>query len=909
MKVSLKNTQLKISQWLIQKGVGETASEEFIGDLQEMFDDRMLAKNYLSASFMLWIDTLHLMVGFTSFNVFKTRNNNVMMLRNMIKVAWRNAVRQKQFSILNVLGLTIGIATCILLGLYVLDESAYDEFHAKGDRIYRINQPLIWGDWDEKFASTGPNVAVALREDAPEFEELTRLLSLGTQTTRRYAPGKISEVRSEEAFFAAEDNFFNVFSFEFLSGDPLTALRDPMSVVLTEETAERYFGYKDAMEQIIQVRETDGTWKNYVVKGVLKNNPTQSHLQFDLLYSLSSYSKLMDKHEWKWIWTAFSTYGLVKPGVDIAALTENMQAVPPKWASATTERIFSQSFEEYTAGRPWTLYLQPLSDIYLSDIGPQYHRFGRTGNPLFVRIFGVIGILVLVLSCINFMNLSTARSSNRAKEVGIRKVLGSGRSALVQQFILESVLFVAMSTVLALVVVHFGLDPFNEVSDKAISLYAYLVDPMILISLGGFVVLLGGLAGSYPALYLSSFRPIATLKGKLSSGFRGKKVRNGLVVFQFTISIGLIICTFFVQKQLSYASSLDLGFSQDNILQIHNVEQLGSQGEVLLNKMKDISAFSVVGKSYSIPPDIWDGERYRSDDPSASIFDMSNFRADGDFMDVMNLDFIAGRNFDRDIESDKYGVVINATAAKAFGWSMTEAHGKTIVCTSDKGQKLEVIGVVNDFNYNSLRQELGSLVILHYKNDRSWNYNRGSSFLSARLAPELASDPRNLQKIIEEIKSEVQTLDASAFFEYSFMDKEYEEAFRSEQSMSQVLNIFTLMALIIACLGLFGLAAFSAEQRLKELGIRKVLGAKVSQLLFLFSSEFTKLILISILIACPLAYYMVDYWLEDFLYRTSIDVWVFIVAGLSACAIAVITVGYQSLKAAYKNPVDTLKDE
>ena len=347
--------------------------------------------------------------------------------------------------------------------------------------------------------------------------------------------------------------------------------------------------------------------KSFVVTGVLADVPSKSHLQFDVLVSLSSYQSQMDRDGWKWIWTAYSTYAKVNEGTNMAALDDKIQAIPPKYAPATTERIFNQSFEEFTAGNPWKLTLQPVKEIYLSE-EPPYNAFGPVGNPQIVKVFTAIGILVLVLSCINFMNLSTARSSNRAKEVGIRKVLGSERGTLIKQFIFESTLFVAVSTVAAIFIVNASLGWFNAISGKELLLTTYLGQPVFIAVLLIFVLLLGLIAGSYPAFYLSSFKPIQVLKGKMSAGFRGKGIRNGLVVFQFTISMTLIICTFFVQKQLNYTSNLDLGFAKENVLQIGNIEQMGFDTERLKNELAAMPAFSKVGKSFGVPPYIDSGD-------------------------------------------------------------------------------------------------------------------------------------------------------------------------------------------------------------------------------------------------------------------------------------------------------------
>ncbi len=835
------------------------------------------------------------------------------MIKNYIKIAWRNAMRQKQFTILNILGLSIGISTCFMIGLFLHSEMTYDTFHEKGDRIYRVNQPNIWGDWNELSSATGPNVATALREDAPEFEEVTRLLSTGAQIVRSGSDDEVN-LYNEEAYFAAGENVFKVFSFEFLQGNPETALSEPMSMVMTKQTARRYFGDEDAMEKTVEVKDDDGTWKTYTVKGVLDNVPYKSHIQFDMIVSLKSYSEMMNAHGWKWIWTSFSTYGLVKEGTDIQAFTNKIQDIPPKWAPPTTKRIFNQTFEEFTAGHAWTLDLQPLRDIYMSD-APVFHSFGPTGNPMFMKIFGAIGILVLILSSINFMNLSTARSSKRAKEIGVRKVLGSKRKALIKQFVIESTLYVLVGTLFALILVQLSLNVFNAIAEVQLSLLPYLISPLFLVIVLLFVLALGLLSGSYPAFYLSMFRPIETLKGKVNSKFRGKGIRNGLVVFQFTISIALIICTLFVQKQLTYTSSLDLGLKKDNILQIHNIEQMGFDTETFKTELISNPAFSKVGKSFGIPPNIWSGDRYKALGGENDVVQLRNVRTEEDYLDVLGLEFVAGRNFESTRPNDKYKVVLNEEAVKTLGWGTKETYttnspiGKIVALASGSEDEFEVIGVVKNFNFNSVKQKIEPLVMIHHQNDKVWDYGAGLSFYSMRLNPEVIKNAAHLHTVIEGIKDEIALVDSSIPFEYSFMDQAFENTFETEQKMGLVLNIFTLMALIIACLGLFGLAAFTAEQRLKELSIRKVLGAKVSELALLFSSEFTKLISIAILLASPIAYFLVDEWLKDFAYRTPIDIWVFIGAAVSSILITLLTVGLQTVRVASVNPVKNLRAE
>jgi putative ABC transport system permease protein len=909
-----KPTTPRLADWLITRFIEARYGEEFFGDLEEMYRER-LTHGKFRAWLLYWVDVIHLLLGFSSARMFQT-NHDTMITASTFKVAWRNALKQKQFTLINLSGLTLGIATCLTIGLYTYHEMTFDIFHAKGDRIYRVNQPMIWTNWDTQFASTGPGVATALREDVPEFEQVTRLLADGEQVVRvPAAAGSDAALYAEKRCFAADDNFFEVFSFPFIAGDPATALKKPMSMVIPRKTAVRYFGdEKKALDKTVEIRQKDGTWTAYTIRGVLMDIPAKSHLQFDALTSMSSYSQMMEEQGWKWIWTAFSTYGLVKEGTDIPALTLKIQALPPKWAATTTERIFNQTFSEYTAGKVWRLYLQPLRKIYLSD-APAGHRFGPTGNPLMVTVFSAVGILVLILSSINFMNLSTARSFSRAKEVTIRKVLGSRRNTLIRQFIIEATLYVIIGTMLALAVVQLLLPVFNTLAERQLTLVPHFGEPLFIGGILFFIILLSLAAGSYPAFYLSAVQPLETLKGKGPGGMRKSRLRDSLIVFQFAVSIGLVCFTLVVQKQLRYSESMDLGFSRNNILQIHDIEQLKNNDAVLRTRLEGHPALAQVAKSFSVPPFVWEGERYKTTDPGSPVGEISNLRVDEKYLPLLGVEFLAGRNFDPNRPSDKYGIVLNEEAVKVLGWGTRETYGtsspigKFVVQAFDREEKLEVIGVVKNFNFNSVKQKIDPLMIVHHHNDKFWNYGLGNSYFSIRLDPKVVKTRQDIGRVIDVVKAEMARIDNSILFEYSFMDQSFDETFREEQKMESVLNIFTLLALVIACLGLFGLAAYASEQRKKELSIRKVHGAQVHQLVWMFSLDFARLILWAVAIASPVAYFFANRWLNGFAHHTVVGIWIFLAAAGGALVIAMGTISFQSIAAARANPVDTLRSD
>ncbi|MGW8121389.1 ABC transporter permease [Roseivirga echinicomitans] len=830
----------------------------------------------------------------------------------MFKVAWRNAIANKQFTILNILGLSIGITASLLITLYIQEELSYDNFHKDADQVYRINQPLIWGDWDAEFGSTAPGVAVALREDIPEFTEVLRIHDSGENLVT-YEPKNGDPVSFKEArVYTAEANFFNLFSFPVLEGNPETALVEPLSIIITKSMANKYFGEEGAMGKILEVRqgENAGLFK---VTAVLEDIPTNSHIQFDMMTSMSTYRHIKAR-EWTWVWTTFVTYVKVAPGADLAKINAKLQAIPPKWAAPAIERAFGESYAEFVPdGKKWTLTMQPIREAYLhSPITG--NRIGPSGSIAYVKIFGAVGILVLMLSCINFMNLSTARSAGRAKEVGVRKVLGSGRKSIANQFVFESIVFTLVGTVIALILCELSINAFNSIANKTLSLQTELSNPIFLGGLLVFILGLGLVAGSYPAFYLSSFKPIQALKGKISNGFRGKGIRNTLVVFQFTISVALIITTFFIQKQLNYTSNYNLGFEDENILQLHNLELLDhSSIETLQNRLKQNPVFTQVGYSDLVAPNIFSEDKYKAEGPENNPTTLNRLIVDEDYVDLLSPKFIVGRNFDDNRASDKYAVILNVSGAKTLGFGSPETYdndspiGKHVTFPTSEGIKFEVIGVVEDFNYNSLRMTINPLMIADKRNDELFDI--GTSYLSARIDPLQVNSTEKMTALLDGVKSELASIKPGLPFEYSFMDEDFERSFRTEQRMTSVLNIFTVMALSIACIGLFGLAAFTSEQRTKELGVRKVLGASVKDIVLLFSTEFTRLVIIAILIATPLAYYAVKTWLADFAYQTPITVSIFIIAGGSALLIAWGTISFQSLKSAYRNPVEALRDE
>lgn len=840
------------------------------------------------------------------------------MLKIMFRTAWRSAIRHRQFTLLNILGLSIGITTCLLISLYVQDELSSDNFHQNKSRLFRVNQSFIWGDWNDQMSTTGPNTALALRADIPEFEHVTRVLPTGPFGVSYQHQSRGITSFLEERHLIVEEDFLDIFSFEVVEGPSSGVLDEPFQIVITEATARKYFGEESALGKTLHMKgtvlegnaEKEETWRPFTVTAVLRSPPENSHIQFDMLTSMSSYP-VIKSNESTWVWTAFVNYALVKEGTDLAVLNDKMQSIPPKWAESTLQRVFNQTFEELEkSGKAWQLHLQPIEDIYLD--AQLNNSLGSTGSKKYIKIFSAVGFIILALSCFNFMNLSTARSANRAKEVGVRKVLGSHTKWLVRQFIFESVLYALISTVFAIVAAEMALPFFNDFAQKELSLYAQLSNPLIIALLVGFVVVLGYVAGIYPAHYLSSFKPVEVLKGQLSSGKKGRTIRNALVVFQFSASLALIVSTFFVHKQLWFTAGFDVGYDKEHVLQLHNIEHLESQADVLKNLLAENANVKIIGQSHEVPPNVNRGDIVRADQSTDDTF-MARMKTDQAYLELLSPNWLAGRNFDPSRATDKISsVVLNAAAVRALGYGLPSGYGNDspigkFIFRGDR--KFEIIGVMDDFNFNSLKKEVLPLIVYHIENPFLPDSGTSPSFFSLRLDPQMLSSGKSVQSFISEVESSIRNLDSAFPFEYSFMDQSFESSFRSEQRMGNILNVFTTMALIIACLGLFGLAAFSAEQRTREFGIRKVLGAKVTDLVVLISSEFTRLILVSVLIASPVAYYFVKSWLSGFAYQTPISAWVFVLAGVAALVVAWSTIGLQFVKTARLNPIDAIKDE
>lgn len=830
------------------------------------------------------------------------------------------ATRKTSFTLLNVIGLSVGIMVCLLVGLYVQYEYAFDAFHSKSDRIYRINQSMIWGDWASQMPTTGPNVALALKADVPEIEAITRILRPEGFVVTSLDEADQSNSFLEDHLLIADPDFFKIFSFHMVQGDKSTALSAPNQIVITERAATKYFGNESALGKTLQLRGTilegnraqDNVPLNFTISGIIEDVPDQSHIQFEMVASAGSFNDIT-QNESLWTWTAFANYALLKEGVDPAQLEPMLKAIPSKWAASTLQRIFGLTFDQLHAdNKSWDLFMQPIRDVYLGS-GTMGNILGPLGQKNAIGSFTAIGLLILILSSINFMNLSTAQSSNRAREVGIRKSLGAYRKSLIAQFLFEAFFLVIISTLVGIALTGVLLDSFNHFSGKSINLLGQLSEPAVLISILIFCGFLGLLAGSYPAFYLSSFQPANSMKGLFGTGMSGKGIRNALIVFQFTISIGLIIGSVFITRQLNYLTEFDLGYNKEHVLQLHNIEQFGADTRVLRNTLLSQTGIDMVGEAHQSPPNVMRGDLISTRLTGKDQLEVSRMKIDALYLDLLDVTLIAGRNFNETMATDlHHAVILNAEAVQMLGWGTPETYaqdspiGKYIYTNN---RKMEVIGVTTDFYYKSPKQQIEPLVVYHIDNQYLPDSGTSPSLLSLRINPNSIHSANEMSALIASLRNEVKALDPYFPFEYSFLDREFENSFRNEQRVKRIMNAFTVLALIIACIGLYGLAIFSAEKRTKELGIRKLLGASVFQIVALFSRDFTKLIVMGFVIATPIAWYFVDTWLSKFPYRTSIDLWIFALAGIAGLFISWVTIGFQSIKVATKNPVEALRDE
>lgn len=786
------------------------------------------------------------------------------MLRNYFKVALRNLSRNKVYSIINITGLAMGMACCLLILLWVQDELSYDRFHKRADSLYRVTEARNDHGETKREALTSSLLAPALKEECPEINLATRFSPGGEQLIK--CDGKRFQ---NDVMAQADNDFFGMFSLPFVTGNPKTALIDPFSVVISEKMSRKYFGNENPLGRLLNIDRRD-----FTVTGVMENIPDNSHLQFDCVVPFESRREWLKKVTDKWLVSAYATYVLVDGDLSRHQMEQKISSVLSQHISDTTV----------------TVGLQPIADIHLYSAGMELSG-GEPGDIKYVYMFSAMAVLILLIACINFMNLSTARSSSRAKEIGVRKVIGADKKQIRKQFFGESILLSLVALAVALALLELLLLAVSAWLGKPLGL-DLAGRPELVLALIGLALLTGMLAGSYPALLLSSYQPIRVLKGALITDSRGATLRKTLVVIQFAASVFLIISALVISGQLDFMTKGDLGFDQEHLLYVRMRggffdDYQSIKGTLLQNP-------NVITVSAGWPPksphwtsnDIdWEGR-----DPKKEVV-MCRYNVDFGYVNTLGMEVVRGRDFSEEFATDRTeGFIVNQEAAKQMG--LDDPVGKQF---SYEGRQGKIVGVVRDFHQGSLRDPLYPLV-LQIDSEKLY-------YLLVRLRPSAISD------IVGFLDKRWQETASDFLFEYHFLDQTIEGFYRAEQRMGTIFRWSTFLAILISCMGLFGLAAFAAEKRTKEIGIRKVLGASAASIVKLLSKEIILLVLVANLIAAPIAYYAMTRWLENFAYRIELSVSLFFISALVALATAVVTVSYQAIKAALTSPVETLRYE
>ena len=793
------------------------------------------------------------------------------MIKNFFKITFRNLWRHKGFSIINILGLAVGMAACFLIFLYVSFEKSYDSFHSKSANIYRLVTDVKTPSETIHAGITSWPMGPNIKADFPEVEAATRVQRTGMLIT------KADKKFQEENVLYADSTFFRLFDFNLIKGNSQTVLKDPLSVVLTKSAAKKYFGEADP------VGETLSLYDYYPAKitGVIEDLPQNSHIKADLVVSMSTLTQTINPGvDEQWSNFDATTYLLLRPGTNAALLQKKF----PHFLERHTGKEMRESKMNFT------LFLEPLKDVYMNA---ERDDSIENGNRTNVYIFSIVAVFILLIACFNFINLTTARSTERAKEVGIRKVVGAERAQLVRQFIGESLVLSLMAFVVALGLAALFLPQFNELAGKRVSegVFSNLNHLLLLFSAAvGF----GLLAGIYPSLVLSSFKPIVVLKGRFATGARGIALRKGLVVVQFTISIALIIGTIVVYNQMKYMRNQDLGFKKEQTLVL---DTQGDEGKnALKNELSKLAQVKAASLSSSVPggPNSKAYSEIENNKGDLQVANVDLYFVDFDYIPQYKIKMVAGRPFSRDFATDTTeAMVINEAAAKFFGYnSPAEAIGKRF---KQWGREGKIIGVIKDFHFRSLQE---TIVPLSMRIEPS-----RSNLLSVQV------DAAQLPATIAAIEANWKTIVPRMPFSYYFLDEFFDRQYRSEERFGKLFLYFAILAIFISCLGLLGLVAYSTVQRTKEIGVRKVMGASVSSIINLLSRDLLQLVLISFFIAAPLAWYFMYQWLQNFAYRTNLSWWIFLSGAIISLLIALVTTSFQAIKAAIANPVTSLRTE
>lgn len=811
------------------------------------------------------------------------------MIQNYLKIAWRNLLKNRGFSLINIAGLGIGIAACILIGLFVNHESSYDKHIPNADNLYRLIGVYSMDGRIQRGVHFSANTAATLENDFAEVSNSGRLMDNalfprgGSNEIR--IEGQVMQIH-EEGFVYADQSILDMIAIPFVSGDPATALTEPNTIVISARKAEKLFKGQNAVGQTIYFNGEDDI--PYKISGVMENLPSNSHLaEYDYLITLSGV-EFGEGEQTRWLQNNYFTYLQLPQGADIEALGT-------KFTSQILEKYMIPAMVEAQMALPESirdqlrLELQPIPEIHLHST--EIFDTKMRGDIRFVWLFGAVALFILLIACINFINLSTAKSANRAKEVGLRKVVGSKRGSLIAQFLTESTLMSMLAFVFGLGLAAISLPYFNHIADVSLTIpwMSYWFLPTILFA----AVLVGIIAGIYPAFYLSSFRPIEVLKGEIRRGSKSSVLRGGLVVFQFSIAIVLIISTLTVQQQMDYILTSKVGFDKEQVVQIYGTNMLGEKVPAFKAQLEQLSGISSVSVSDYLPVEgtkrngntFWNEGRENIDPGTPG----QSWIIDEDYLETMGMTLVEGRNFEPSRGSEEQKIILNQKLVEDL--HIEDPIGKNI---ARYGNLYEVIGVVENFNFQSIKQEIGGLAMF---------YDESNSIISIK------ANTGDMTALLTTVEGKWQTFAPNLAFRYTFMDEEFAGMYAYVERIGSLFTNFAFLAILIACLGLFTLSAFMAEQRGKEISIRKVLGANVSSMVGLLSKDFLKPVLLAMLIASPLAYYAMSKWLQDFAYSAGVKWWVFVLAGLIALVIAFLTISVQSIKAAISNPIHALRNE
>ena len=803
------------------------------------------------------------------------------MFKNYLKIALRNLRKHQAYSFINIAGLAVGLACCLLISLYVKEELSYDRYHAKADRIFKVVTDSRSPEKQSKFALTPAPLAETLIRDFPEVETTTRLFTFYGEGLVKYGEKRFNQ---PDIYFG-DSTFSAVFSIPLIRGDTKTALARPNTVVLSETAVRKYFGNEEPLGKTLSLNDDF----DVQVTGVMGDIPANTHFHCDFLISLTT--TRMSRNPSFISNINFHTYAVLRHGASPQMLETKFPEAIKKYAASQVAARFGQTYEAYTAAGNETKWaLVPVTDIHLRS--NREYEIEPNGNITTVYLFAAIAAIVLLIACINFMNLATARSASRAKEIGVRKVIGSNRLQLLRQFLTESLLLSFLALLAALVLVELFLPTFNQLAGKQIetSFFANAASIAILL---GVTLLVGLLAGSYPAFVLSAMHPALVLKGSSPISPSGAWIRRGLVVFQFAISVALIAGTFIVHNQLGFVLNRQLGFEKEQILVVKRASVLERQRETFKQKLLQNPDIVNAATSTTLPGKLFGRSTYHAlGSPAENTYAMHEIYVDENFLETLSITLSAGRNFSREFATDTSAVILNEAAAELFGW--TDPLGQSLTQPGDSLWRANVIGVVKNFHFESLHKKIQPLVILHQP---------FYQYLSIRVRSEnIAATVQAVEKLWREFIPQQP-------FEFSFLDQDFDAQYRAEQRTGKIFGIFAALAIFIACLGQFGLASYTIQKRTKEIGVRKVLGASIASIVGLLSKEFVKLVVIAMLIASPLAYIIMNRWLQDFAYRIDIGMLTFVLAGSVALVIALLTVSFQSIRAALANPADALRYE